>query len=62
MIISKIKVACGFGAFLLLKFFMYLVFKIIPLESQELLPITLYLLCYKCTFYLFKSLLKRSFK
>lgn len=63
MSISKIKVVCGFGFFLLLlKFLMYLVFKIIPLQSQELLPITLYLLSYKYIFYLFKSMLKRSFK
>lgn len=50
MSISKIKVACGFGVFLLFKlgvFLMYLVFKIIPLESQKLLLITLYLLCCK---------------
>lgn len=50
MSISKIKVACGF-IFVVVEvggFLTYLVFKIIiPLESQELLVITLYLLSYK---------------
>lgn len=53
MSISKIKVACGFVFFVVVEvgvFLMYLVFKIIiPLQPQELLVITLYLLSYSST-------------